>query len=350
MIRPRGGTTRRRDDQEEQARASVEEIGRRLRSTREERGLDLLAVHDRLSRPITMIEALESGNLAALPDQAQALSTLRRYAAFLGLDGDALALQMLDAWSVVLSTNGSGHNPDTAATNVVTAVTSGPDHLKAFTQTGEVPRVGASATGKNGAVGMAPGPPTGTFPVVPRQDIRRSKKAVARARRRLRAPTSLKIVTWVAGALLLCVVAGFAIYQWSPQWLASAHILRMGPPHPSPSTSSPPPPTAPVRASPVTVTSLGADSATYTVAAAHYTVTVGTSGPCWVKVTSSNSPIPLAAAVEPPGKVLTFPNNGTISVQIGSSAVLVGVTIHGKAAFLNAPKVAPFTYTFVPAT
>ena len=54
VIRPRGGTTRRRDDQEEQPISSAEEIGRLLRDAREERGLDLLAVHDRLSRPITL--------------------------------------------------------------------------------------------------------------------------------------------------------------------------------------------------------------------------------------------------------------------------------------------------------
>ena len=99
MIRPRGGATRRRDDQDEESTSSAEEIGRQLREAREERGLDLLAVHDRLSRPITQLEALERGDLASLPDQALALSTLRRYAAFLGLDGDALALRMIDAWS-----------------------------------------------------------------------------------------------------------------------------------------------------------------------------------------------------------------------------------------------------------
>ena len=105
-------------------------------------------------------------------------------------------------------------------TNVVTAVTTGPDHLRAFTQTGEVPRVGAgSAAGGSGAYGygVAPGPPTGTFPVVPRQQIRHSKRAVARARRRLRAPTSLKVVTWVAVVLVLAVVAGFAIQRWQPR-------------------------------------------------------------------------------------------------------------------------------------
>jgi cytoskeletal protein RodZ len=345
-MRPRGGTARRRDDheQEEQARASVEDIGRQLRSAREERGLDLLALHDRLSRPITMLEALESGDLAALPDQAQALSTLRRYAAFLGLDGDALALQMLDAWSIVLSTtNGSGRNPTTAATNVVTTVTSGPDHLRAFTQTGEVPRVGASASSKTGVIGTTPGPPTGTFPVVPRQDIRQSKRAVAKARRRLRAPTSLKVITWVAAGLVLCLVAGFAIYQWSPQTLASTHILRMTTPHSasasssSSSSSSSSTGKTPAHASAVTLTSFGADSAAY-------------SGNCWIQVTSSNSTVPLAAGVQPPGKVLSFPNNGTITVEVGSSAVLVGVTIDGKAAFINTPKIAPFTYTFAPAS
>ena len=124
MIRPRGGTTRRRDDQDEGTTSSAEELGRLLRDAREERGLDLLAVHDRLSRPITQLEALEKGDLTALPDQALALSTLRRYAAFLGLDGDALALQMIDAWSTVPSSpNGT---PSGAVTNVVTTVTSIP--------------------------------------------------------------------------------------------------------------------------------------------------------------------------------------------------------------------------------
>ena len=248
MIWQRGGTTRRRDDQDEKPSSSAEGIGWLLRAAREERGLDLLAVHDRLSRPITQLEALENGDLASLPDQALALSTLRRYAAFLGLDGDALALQMIDAWSAAaapapaLSSAGAKRTQvgAGAVTNVVTAVTTGPDHLRAFTQTGEVPRVGAgSAAGGSGAYGygVAPGPPTGTFPVVPRQEIRHSKRAVAKARRRLRAPTSLKVVTWVAVVLVLAVVAGFAIQQWRPQWLAQSHILQSGRPR-QPATGS----------------------------------------------------------------------------------------------------------------
>jgi hypothetical protein len=334
--------------------SSAEEIGGLLRSAREERGLDLLAVHDRLSRPITLIEALENGDLAALPDQAQALSTLRRYAAFLGLDGDALALQMLDAWSVSLAATGAIRSPAGAVTNVVTAVTAEPDHLRAFTQTGEVPRVGAGSVvgpGGSGAYGYGvPGPPTGTFPVVPRQDIKQSKRAVAKARRRLRAPTGLKVVTWVSLVLVLVVAAGFAIQRWSPTWLVQTHILRVAQPHSGTAPSGAAAGTGTIhQSSPVLLTTTGAQSSSYTVAARRFTVTVATSGKCWVQITSSHSAIPLAEGVQPPGKVLTFPNQGTMTVQVGASAVLVGVAIDGKAAYINAPHLTPYTYTFASA-
>jgi Helix-turn-helix domain len=212
--------------------SSAEEIGRQLRAAREERGLDLLAVHDRLSRPITQLEALERGDLARLPDQALALSTLRRYAAFLGLDGDALALRMIDAWSAVPrpTSNGSTRIQSGAAamTNVVAAVTTSPEHLRAFTQTGQVPKVGGGSAAAGGyGYGTATGPPTGTFPVVPRQEIKHSKRAVAKARRHLRAPTSLKVVTWVTAAMVVVALAGFGVRQWRSQWLVRSHIIRI---------------------------------------------------------------------------------------------------------------------------
>ncbi len=84
---------------------------------------------------------------------------------------------MIDAWSTLAV----GHRPGpagsdngAAVTNVVAAVTTGPDHLRAFTQTGQVPKVGAGSTAAVGGYGydVATGPPTGTFPVVPRQDLK----------------------------------------------------------------------------------------------------------------------------------------------------------------------------------
>jgi cytoskeletal protein RodZ len=352
VIRPRGGATRRRDDQDEESTSSAEEIGHQLREAREARGLDLLAVHDRLSRPITQLEALERGDLASLPDQALALSTLRRYAAFIGLDGDALALKMIDAWSATPAMAAPARNDGGAVTNVVTAVTTGPDHLRAFTQTGPVPRVGGGTTASVGGYGydVAPGPPTGTFPVVPRQELRESKRAVARARRRQRAPRWLKVVTWVAGALVLLVVAGFVILQQRPQWLASAHILRVVDQGGSTAARPAPPGTPPKQATPVTLTSTTSSGSNYSVATQNFVVNLTTSGPCWLIVTSSDSQVPLIEGVQPAGKKLSYPAQGTMTVQVGSSAVVVDVAVNGKVVFYDVPHTAPYTYVFTPAT
>jgi len=362
VIRPRSGTTRRDDDEQDAALAPpAESVGVQLRRAREERGLDLLTVHDRLSRPITQIEALETGDSAAFPDEALASSTLRRYATLLGLDGDALVAQYV----VERADDGTGTSEATtttpAVTGVVAAVTSGPDHLRAFTETGEVPRTGrrvtaAAGTSGNYGYGVTVGPPTGTFPVVPRSDLRKSRRTVAKARRRMKAPTFLKVVTWVAAGLLLLVAAGWLLDQIRPRVLANAHILRVAPPGSTAAGGGAGSRTTPTSAPatrqtfPVQPTGSTAASASYSVASATFDVVVATSGPCWVQITSSSSAVPLISGVQPAAKVLTFPAQGTMTVQIGSSAVLVGITIKGKHVFTDKPKAAPFTYTFAPAT
>lgn len=202
----------------------------------------------------------------------------------------------------------------------------------------------------------------------------------------MRAPTSLKLVTWIAVLLVAAVLAGFVLLAVRPNLLASARILRVvepgaasaappataglssplatAPPVTSGSTS--PPVTSGTTAPPATGGSAGhgrahrqtaavqsagssANSASYAVADAHFTVAVATSGPCWVQITSSSSPVPLVSAVEPGGKILAFPSQGTMTVQVGSSRVLVGITVKGKSALLIAPTTTPFTYVFSPA-
>jgi transcriptional regulator with XRE-family HTH domain len=354
VIRQRGGTTRRRDDQDDDSISSAAEIGRLLREAREERGLDLLSVHDRLSRPITQLEALERGDLAGLPDQALALSTLRRYAAFLGLDGDALALQMIDAWSTsppaTQHRDSDRSNNGAQLTNVVAAVTTGPDHLRAFTQTGQVPKVGAGSTAAAGGYGydVGTGPPTGTFPVVPRQELRQSKRAVARARRRLRAPRSLKIITWLTALLLIAVVVGTVMLEQRPAWLASAHVLRVVEPAGAQSASRGVTTTGPGQAAPVTPTGSGGGTSSYSVNTKAFVVDVTTTGRCWVEVVSSQSSVPLVEGVQPAGQRLSYPAQGTMTVQVGSSAVVVGISVKGKVVFYNAPRAAPYTYVFTP--
>jgi cytoskeletal protein RodZ len=330
-------------------------VGARLRQARDERGLDLLAVHDRLGRPITQLEALETGDMAALRDEALAVSTLRRYATFLGLDCDVLADQF------VLERASESVDPVTrstaAVTSVVAAVTTGPDHLRAFTETGEVPQVGGRVTSAAGTSGnydyaVSVGPPTGTFPVVPRADLAKGRRQVARARRRMHAPTGLKIITWVAAILVLAVATGYGLLAVRPRVLANAHILRVAPAGSTAAggqesglasrTTSP----ATHQTFPVQPSGSTTSSASYTVATGTFNVVVATSGPCWVQITSSSSPVPLISGVQSAAKVLTYPAVGTMTVEVGSSAVLVRITIKGKTAFTDAPKTIPYTYTF----
>ena len=358
MIRPRGGTTRRGGDgQGEPSAPSAESVGTQLQRARAERGLDLLTVHDRLGRPITQIEALEHDDMEALPDEALAISTLRRYATLLGLDEDALSTRFVAQRQAFGDLTATRATP--AVTSVVAAVTTGPDHLRAFTETGEVPQVGGRMTSASGASGnykyqVSTGPPTGTFPVVPRSELRKGRRQVAKARRRMKAPGWLKALTWIVGILVLVVAVGSVLLAVRPRVLANAHILRVVPAGSAASAgggSSTTPTTAPThrQAFPVQPAGSTGTSASYTVATSKFDVVVATSGPCWVQVTSSSSAVPLVSGVQQAGQVLTYPAKGTMTVEVGSSAVTVGVKIKGKSAFSDVPKVVPFTYTFAAA-
>ena len=353
MIRHRGGSTRHSGDEDQQVPTSPARIGRTLRNAREERGLDLLTVHDRLGRPITLLEALEAGDLAALPDQVLALSTLRRYAAFLSLDGDAMALELLDAWPespAPASRRRAAREIQLAMTGVVTAV-NGPEHLRAFTQTGEVPSVAGTANWSTAPRGSGPstGPPTGMLLAIQPESIKETKRAHAKARWRRRAPTALRVVTWLVALVLLATLVGLGLSQWRPATLVQYHVLRVVNPAAAATTLPPSVRKAPPHPKPAAVQLTSSDNltrATYTVAAGQFTVSLATSGECWVQVTSPASIAPLLEGVLQGGQVRTFPSDGSLTVQVGSSAVVVGVSIGGKNVFLTTPKVAPFTYTF----
>ncbi len=87
----------------------------------------------------------------------------------------------------------------------------------------------------------------------------------------------------------------------------------------------------------------------YSVNTKAFSVDITTTGPCWVQVTSSQSTVPLIVGVQPAGKRLAFPAQGVMTVQVGSSSVVVGVSVKGKVVFYNAPHVTPYTYVFTPA-
>jgi hypothetical protein len=168
----------------------------------------------------------------------------------------------------------------------------------------------------------------------------------------MRAPGWLKVLTWTAVVCLVVVTAGWAVRTWSPRWLIQAHILRTAPSGGPPAASAAAPAASPRstshQAATVQPVAAGQASAAFVVRTAHFTVTIATTGPCWVQVVSSTSSVPLVVGVQPPGQVLRFRANGAMTVIVGASPVLVGVTVNGRNAYLNAPSVTPFTYTFSP--
>jgi cytoskeletal protein RodZ len=344
MMRNRGTDARVPGDQDDEPAPSPVEpapspvdIGRVLRAKREGLGLDLLTVHDRLGRPITQLEALEAGDLSRLHNQAFALSTLRRYARFLALDGDALALQFMESLSSVVG----------APTGVVAMAGSEQDHLRAFTQTGPVPRVGGNSRSYNGWFGQA-GPPTGTLSVIPREQIKETRKIQRKVRRSRRPPLLLRLVTWLVLVALLVALAGVGVRRWRPQLFVQWHIVPANgalyqPPAPKTPTTSP------HSVAPVPVKEVSTDdltTATYTVGARHFNVVLTTTAPCYVEVTSPSSVNPIVADVQQPGVTKSYPADGSLTVNIGAGGVSISVSANGKTAFTTVPQNAPFTYTF----
>ncbi|MHB1713207.1 MAG: helix-turn-helix domain-containing protein [Acidimicrobiales bacterium] len=336
-----------------------------LREARERRGLDLVTVHDRLARPITQLEALEAGDLQALPDQASALSTLRRYAAFLTLDGDALALQMMETWSAVPAAPSRRRFRETAGlAGMVTAVTTGPEHLRAFTQTGQVPRIpgfATSSSGNSGAYGygLEIGPPTGMISASPAEDfrdVRDVRRSIARARRRRRAPTALKLTTWLVALLVLVAIAGAIVQRNRPHWMIQAHLVHIV--EPGGATRAAPtghragttaPNSSRRRVAPASVTpgpTNRSTRATYIVSVQHFTLRVAASAPCYVEVTSPASINPLLVGELQAGQARSFNADKSITLQVDSSYALIGIFVNGKNVFTTTPRIAPFFYTF----
>ena len=98
----------------------------------------------------------------------------------------------------------------------------------------------------------------------------------------------------------------------------------------------------------MTPTSSTPTGTNYSVDTKDFVVAISTAGKCWVIVTSSDSQVPLIEGVQPPGKKLSFPAQGAMTVQVGSSAVVVAISIRGKVVFYNAPHVTPYTYVVHP--
>jgi hypothetical protein len=336
-------------------------FGPDLRQARERLGLSLETVQDRTGVRRFDLEALEAGDLSRFSDEKTALIAVRRCAETLGLDASAMTQAVGAQWlnvtkapapELVGATRATANRaaglatpqkqPGTGAVPAVAGHLSrypgDASHLRAFTQTAQVPQVAARAA--------APSLPPGL-----RFDSTDALPVTWRGRRDPDpAPLALRVAVWTAVLLLVLGVAGMAVHHWRPAWLTDIHLVSTGSggagaTHGSHGGGSHPT----VPAALVTTTTTGPTTATVSVRASVFEVVVTTQAPCWIHVTGPASLSPLFSATVPAGTTKTFTSTkGQLSVELGASHATVTTQILTKTVpgWTLSPSAAPYIITF----
>jgi cytoskeleton protein RodZ len=338
-------------------------FGAELRQAREEQGLSLETIQDRTGVRRFHLEALEDESLAPFPDEKTALVAVRRFAEVVGLDGPAMMQIVGERWRNVgespppALSGSTGAVPPTprrsapapaviAATGAVTTVepTGGTphlsrfpgdtSHLKAFTQTAQVPQVTSRAAHP-------------TLPPGLRFDSTDSIPVTHRYHDPTPGPIALQVAIWSTVLLLVVGVAGLAVHHWRPSWLAKIHLVSSPGGGGSGRKATTPPSSA---AGPVVkTTATGPLSATASVRFPVFTVTVVTQAPCWIHVTSPTSFAPVFSATVPAGTTKTFSSGkGQLSVELGASHATMTVQVFSKTVpgWSLTPSSAPYVVNF----
>jgi hypothetical protein len=249
------------------------------------------------------------------------------------------------------SGNGSTNGNHTQSVYVTPSVSAGHlsrypgdgTHLRAFTQTDEVPGIRRSdLPAGNGHNGIGTFTVTSSFPAVP------VRYAPVRT-----VPVILRGAIWLTTALLVVALVGLAVQHYDPQLLADIHLVRHHTPTPTNPGSGPAAnattPTGPAHAGVVSLTDTGSGSATVSVRASNYSVVVAAWAPCWTEVHTPQSFSPVFAATLQGGEVKVFdPANGQLTLSMSASLVTVQVRVNGKTVpkWLFKPSSVPFTLNF----
>lgn len=359
---------------------SVPEVGQSLRLARARQGLGLEQVSAATGLPIAHLHALEEGTSDRLPDRVAVLKTLRHYADFLHLPGDRFVLSLVDRSapldmepSPLRVANGvpadhwSGVNPVAPRSRTGPAgreangswdavdVPTDPPRLPAQNQTGAVSVV---STGAGGLAGPDPAhitdpvtavrntPATGLHtttaevPVQPRvTDAERDRRPAPTQ------PASIRLLHLLVAIVLLALLvgaAGLVINAVRPQWLRSLGFTRAGQPTQHQSGTS-------HRRRPVAVSQVASNSAqaTYLVHAPLFTVTVtAVGGPSWIEVTDAAHSTPLYASDVVPGQAVHFTERNSLTIQFGSSAARIAISVDQRPISSYVPQVAPYTLIY----
>jgi hypothetical protein len=332
-------------------------VGAELTRARESLGLSIAEIRDRTGIPWAHLQAIESMELAEIPDQRTLVVAARRYAEVVGLDAATVCGQIVRVWQAehMRRTEAVGLAPTTAVGIPRGSATAEP-HLRAFTQTAEVPALGGRSLA--GSTNLVHFVDTGAVPVV----VARQQSAVLRTPRLLRASVT------VTALVLLVAATGLVIEHVRPKWLADLHLTRNNPVVPaSPAAQTTQAPNA--RRTTGTTQGAGHTASTnqtvvteakapgnesVSVRARSYQVVVSAQQRCWVLASVPDAAAPSGSdtvytGVLDPGttKVLD-PAGGKLSIEFGASFVTAQVQVNGKAVpgWSFSPPTAPFTLAF----
>lgn len=344
MVTATGDRTRRRGKRQESETTPSEttpvDVGAIFRAARAEAGITLAEIHDRTGIPWLQLEALEAGELARIPDRRSVLAAVRRYADLLDLDATQLARDIDKQWSTAVGAASPPTGAPGAAMPLRPYMGDGP-HLRAFTQTGQIPGLGGGGGNGFGGRDMTR---TGVFRAVP------AGRGYVRP-----APLALRIAVWATAVLVVVGLIGLAVGHYQRQWLADVHIIRAATPNTQPSTATLPGPSTPrpsgggSQSSTVTMSNTGPGAASVSVGAPEFSVVVSASQPCWVSASTPQSFQPIFQGVLQPGQTTTLASaNGQLTVMLGASNVALAAKVNNRLVpgWLFKPPSAPFTLNF----
>jgi cytoskeletal protein RodZ len=307
MKSPSSKTRSKAKGRQEQA----DEIAEILKKRREAKGKTIAELAATLSMPANQLIALESGHLEVFPSQLATLSSLRQYAKAIKLDGDQLALKLLDSWSIADS----------------------PDYLE---KTGRT----QSDTAEEKVYSES----TSEIPVI-ETSVRLDKKR--REPLKLEAPKSKtpRILVAMLWIFIVLIVAGLILIfleHTHPAWFSSLKRQAV-----LPGTISLNQPTVTqANSSALKLLKSSSTGATYQVPFKNFDVKVTATQNCYVQITVPSPSSPVLFSGDMQNQSVAYYNKNNVSVLLGASGSSVSIFTSNKTIAVLTPKSVPFTYSF----
>ena len=305
-----------------------------LKSERLRQELQIVDIAESLGIPASRLAALEQEQFDIFPTQLAILSALRQYARALKLNGDMLALKLLDTLSQdpesILNTDSEDDESG------VDAISNSGNNIA---NNGSLRRPQLNQTNKTAEVPLVKGPeqPVGK---------KKSQRRQIIVPRRSSTPLGLKVTFWVSISLVAIGLIGIILENSKPSWFQSIHA-----PSVAPSTI---PITAPTVVKKTTtpkgnfkVTSSSSSSSTYQIGSSSFDLKIVSTGTPWIEVVNNSNSSVLFEGILSSGQSQSFTGLSNVTVQIGSANLTMSISSSSKNIGNVAPTQAPFTYNFI---